>query len=65
MRRPYRGEMSCSAAQSYKQTVKQRQETEAQTLAKLTGWKIEDIRKRINFLAAENLPWWRNIWPSK
>ena len=65
MRRPYRGEMSCSAAQNYKQTVKQRQETEAQTLAKLTGWKIEDIRKRIDFLAAENLPWWRSIWPSK
>jgi hypothetical protein len=45
--------------------VKQRQETEAQTLAKLTGWKIEDIRKRINFLAVENSPWWRNIWPAK
>ena len=65
MHRPYRGEMTCSAAQNYKQKVKQRQETEAQTLAKLTGWKIEDIRKRINFLTVENSPWWRNIWPAK
>ena len=65
LRRPYRGEMSCSAAQSYKQTVKQRQEKEAQTLAQLTGWKINDIRKRINFIAAETVPWWRNLWPSK
>ncbi len=64
MRHPYRGEMSCSAAQNYKQAVKQRQEKEAQTLAQLTGWKIEDIRKRIDFIQAENSPWWRNLWPS-
>ncbi len=64
MRHPYRGEMNCSAAQSYKQMVKQRQEKEAQTLAQLTGWKIEDIRKRINFLQSETTPWWQNLWPS-
>ncbi|MEB3311680.1 MAG: DUF2330 domain-containing protein [Snowella sp.] len=65
MRRPYRGTMNCSAAQNYKQMVKQRQEKEAQTLAQLTGWKIEDIRKRINFLQAESIPWWQNLWPAK
>lgn len=37
MRRPYREEMTFWAAQNYKQKVKQRQEKEAQTLAKLTG----------------------------
>ncbi|MGL5034434.1 MAG: DUF2330 domain-containing protein [Microcystaceae cyanobacterium] len=69
MRHPYRGEMSCDAAKSYKQSVRQRQEKEAQTLANLTGWKIDSIRKRIQFVKATNgsssgSSWWKNVWPS-
>ncbi len=62
IRHPFRGEMTCRQASQYQQSVRNRQEKEAQTLANLTGWDIEDIRKRIKFVEAEPIPWWRNIW---
>lgn len=62
MRRPFRGEMNCSAAQSYKNGVRNRQEQEAQTLAKLTGWDINKIRSKIEFIEASSSSWWRNLW---
>jgi hypothetical protein len=63
LRRPYRGEMNCDAARTYRQTVRDRQEKEAQTLAQLTGWHLSDIRKRIQFMEGQSQPWWRNLWP--
>jgi len=63
LRRPYRGEMACSAAQDYRQTTRRRQEKEAQTLAQATGWPLEKIRPRIQFIEAGAAPWWRQIWP--
>ncbi|BFM38096.1 DUF2330 domain-containing protein [Synechocystis sp. LKSZ1] len=65
LRHPYRGEASCDAARSYRQTTRQRQETEAQTLAHLTGWQLADIRQRIEFLnsSESSKPWWRKLWP--
>lgn len=62
MRRPFKGEMNCNAAQSYKNGVRNRQEQEAQTLAKLTGWDINKIRSRIEFIKATPSSWWRNLW---
>ncbi len=65
LRHPFRGETSCDAAQRYRQDTRQRQETEAQTLANLTGWKLPDIRRRIDFLTTSKVsePWWRSLWP--
>lgn len=63
MRHPYRGEMNCSAAQPYQRNVRQRQEEEAQTLARLTGWDIQNIRQKVDFVEAQDIPWWRNLWP--
>lgn len=51
---PYTGEMSCNAAKSYRNSTKQRQEKEAQTLAKLTRWDINKIRSKINFISVKN-----------
>ncbi len=62
IRHPYREEISCSAANQYQQSVKERQEKEAQILANLTGWDISDIRRKINFIEAKTIPWWQNIW---
>jgi hypothetical protein len=64
LRRPYRGEINCSAAAGYRETVRRRQEEEARTLAKLTGWNIEKIRGRIDFLKPDLSPWWRRLWRS-
>ncbi|MGL5134297.1 MAG: DUF2330 domain-containing protein [Planktothrix sp.] len=59
---PYREPMQCSEAQQYRQSVRQRQQLEAQNLATLTGWKIEDIRRRINWIESTSDSWWNRIW---
>jgi len=59
---PYREPMECSQAQPYRQSVRQRQQLEAQNLATLTGWKIEDIRRRINWMESTSDSWWNRIW---
>ncbi|MFM8293535.1 MAG: DUF2330 domain-containing protein [Microcystaceae cyanobacterium] len=64
LRHPYTGEMNCPAARDYRQQVKKRQEQEAKTLANLTSWGIDSIRKRMNLMAEESRPWWRSIWPN-
>jgi hypothetical protein len=64
MNHPYRGTLTCSAAQDYQRRVTDRQQLEAQNLAKLTGWNIADIKKRIQPLVAvtptntSNQPFW-------
>jgi len=65
MRRPYRGEMNCDAAKSYRQITRQRQQQEAKTLANLTGWPLATIDKKIDYLESVNdpIPWWRKLWP--
>ena len=46
LRHPWKGEASCDAAKTYKAELPKRLETQAQNLARLTGWKIEDIRRK-------------------
>jgi hypothetical protein len=53
MTHPYRGAMTCSAANSYRQTVADRQRQEAQNLSQLTGWSLTDIQRKIQPLAAQ------------
>ena len=62
VRHPFMGEMLCSAASQYHQEVIDRQEREAQNLASLTGWDINDIRNKITFVQPQPVPWWRKIW---
>jgi hypothetical protein len=63
LRHPFNGEMKCAAAQDYQRSLNERLEREAKTLAKLTEWKIQDIRKRVNFTTIGPNPFfWRNIW---
>jgi hypothetical protein len=47
LRHPWRGGADkCRAAAEYLTRLRQRQENEARTLANLTGWDINDIRRR-------------------
>ncbi|MGK7872285.1 MAG: DUF2330 domain-containing protein [Xenococcaceae cyanobacterium] len=62
IRHPFKGEIDCQAAREYQQSLRERQEREAQTLASLTGWDIQDIRSKVNFVEVESIPWWRRIW---
>jgi hypothetical protein len=64
IRHPFKGETKCDAAQNYQRSVRERQEREAQTLAQLTGWNINQIRQKIDFVEAKPIPWWRHLWRS-
>ena len=60
---PFTGEMKCEAGRQYQKSLSQRFEQESQTLAKLTGWKIQDIRKKTTISQSQPSPWWHNSWP--
>ena len=74
MRHPYKGEASCDAANTYYKGLEKRFEKEATNLAKLTGWDVNDIRRKMeengqsfNIKLADpddddDKPWWENMW---
>jgi hypothetical protein len=66
LRHPWRGEAgACDAARAYLRELPVRQEREAQALASLTGWEIDDIRAKIwpdGVPAVAVDPWWKQIW---
>jgi hypothetical protein len=47
MQHPYTGELKCQAGKQYKRSLGQRFEKEAQNLAQLTNWNIQDIRQKM------------------
>ncbi|MBN3908875.1 MAG: DUF2330 domain-containing protein [Nostoc sp. NMS1] len=63
LQHPFQGELKCQAGRKYKQSLPKRFEQEAQTLAKLTNWKIQDIRNKMK-LSVGNLTysWWENLF---
>ena len=64
LRHPFNGDADCPAGEVYKRVLPGRFETEAQTLARLTGWNIDEIRKKLSDGAVSQAEsWWRTIWP--
>jgi hypothetical protein len=63
LRHPWTGTDNCSAAREYRRNLKKRQEQEAQRLASLTGWDINQIRDRMGIAKLiEEKTWWQRIW---
>lgn len=67
MRHPYKGDAKCEAATEYRADLPKRYEQEAQTLATLTGWDIDDIRLKMkdngqSFPPPKKEKWWENLW---
>src|SRR5262245_41824097 len=64
LRHAWTGDSACDAAVRYRSELTQRREREAQTLAMLTGWNINDIRRSMNVDDAAPQPaaWWQRIW---
>ncbi|MDZ8185993.1 MAG: DUF2330 domain-containing protein [Nostoc sp. ChiSLP02] len=62
LQHPFQGELKCQAGREYKRSLPRRFEQEAQTLAKLTNWNIQDIRNKMK-LSTSNLRFslWENI----
>lgn len=64
LRHPYRGKITCAADITYRRQVRDRQEREAENLAQLTGWNLQDIRRKSNITEnkVNNQPFWRRFW---
>ncbi len=66
LRHPWKGQAECPAAEEYRKQLQQRYEREAQTLAHLTGWNINDIRHTMGLNGITQEPvektWWQKLW---
>ncbi len=65
LRYPFTGKITCDTGKTYKKELSQRQEKEAQTLANLTGWDINQIRKKMGITLTqkkEEESWWQKIF---
>ncbi|MEO1331539.1 MAG: hypothetical protein AAFW46_17960, partial [Pseudomonadota bacterium] len=70
-RHPFKGAATCDAAEDYRQGLARRFEDEAQRLANLTGWSIEEIRSTMRETGQSlpkgaggdaGKPWWSDLW---
>jgi hypothetical protein len=61
MQHPFTGEANCQAGKEYKKALRKRFEQEAQTLAKLTNWNIQDIREKMKLSGQVSRTWWENL----
>ena len=57
---------NCDAAAVYRRELRKRQEREAQNAAELTGWNLEDMRRKMHLNVAVVTPpekkWWEKLW---
>ncbi|WP_066425958.1 DUF2330 domain-containing protein [Anabaena sp. 4-3] len=62
LQHPFTGEVKCQAGKQYRRSLPRRFEQEAQTLAKLTNWNIQDIRRKMQ-LTVGNVTnsWWETL----
>jgi hypothetical protein len=68
LRHPWTGNAQCAAADTYRGQLTQRREQEAQNLARLTGWDVNQIRQKMGGVkvteAVPPAPWYRRLWTS-
>jgi hypothetical protein len=67
LRHPFKGAATCEAGRDYRRDLPRRFESEAQTLATLTGWDIDDIRAKMKSAGQSYTPpprerWWERLW---
>jgi hypothetical protein len=65
MRHAWTGNETCSEADTYRRELGPRREKEAQTLASLTGWDINEIRRKQGpgpRAAVDDRAWWQRLW---
>ena len=67
LRHAWAGEPRCEAARAYREELQSRAEQEATTLAALTGWPVEDIRRRVGPVAGgdarpDGRKWWERLF---
>ncbi len=65
LRHPWKGDTSCERYAEYRRSVRERRAKEAETLASLTGWSLDSIRRKMGSgWSEDDTPpaWWERIW---
>jgi hypothetical protein len=67
LRHAWKGGATCEAAAEYRRGLRRRWDREARSVAELTGWSLDDVRRRMNLRAgaqgaAPEEPWWQRLW---
>jgi hypothetical protein len=64
LRHAFTGSPTCSAANDYRRSLVERRGREAEQLASLTGWNINDIRKKMgpDPTIGPEPAWWERLW---
>ena len=63
LRHAWTGSDSCSEVAPYRAQVRERHQQEAARLASLTGWSVEEIRRKAGGDWVDPAePWWRHLW---
>jgi len=65
LQHPYQGNSECTEMDAYRDQLRERRNREAETLASLTGWSMQDIRKKMGPDGADvknPRPWFRRLW---
>jgi hypothetical protein len=64
LQHPWKGSPdACPAAGNYFTRVRERENSEAQTLADLTGWDLGGIMKNVGLTEVpSHAPWWKGLW---
>ncbi len=61
LQHPFTGQAKCSAAKQYNFSLNKRFENEAQTLAKLTNWNVQEIRQKMKLKGQVTSSWWHRV----
>jgi hypothetical protein len=61
LQHPFTGKAECDAGRRYKRSLRKRFEKEAQTLAKLTNWNIQDIRQKMKLEGQASISFWQGF----
>jgi hypothetical protein len=62
LRHAFEGSSTCPEANQYRASLAPRHQTEARTLAELTGWALSTIQRKMGSEATVELPWYKRIW---
>jgi hypothetical protein len=63
LRHAFKGSPSCSEGADYRASLARRHQTEARTLADLTGWNVSTIQQKMGSEPATvDSPWYKKIW---
>ena len=63
LRHAFLGADTCTGSAEYRQAVVDWREREAEQLARLTGWDIGDVRKKMGDLSLRpEAAWWERLW---